>query len=133
MIISLSNPIIAYSKKGDDFKYERLFIQTVRKYIIEHKNTEYDRLTDKDKSIVLARLIKNMYVNGVPVVEFFKEQIAEWSDKDNFEKNKLVIEMISSEIFGCYDKNRVTRHIQPLLCDSWNAKSHEFLAPYGQQ
>lgn len=105
MIISMSNPIIAYSEKGTDFKYERLFLQVMKPYILEFKNAEYDKLTDKDKSVALARIIKSMSVNGVPVTDFFKEQIAEWSDKENFEKNRLVILMIAKEIFGCYDRN----------------------------
>jgi hypothetical protein len=108
MIVSLSNPIIAYSEKGVDFKYERLFLQLMKQYIFDFKNADYEKLTDKDKSIALARIIKAMVINGIPATEFFREQIDQWSDKENFEKNRLVIDLMAREIFGCYDKNRFT-------------------------
>ena len=105
MIIDNNLAIIKYSREGVEFQYLKLFIQTVREYIIAYKNVEYDKLTDKDKSIALARIIKAMEVNGQPVTVFFKEVLKQWEDKDNFEKNKLFIEYMAKEIFACYDKN----------------------------
>ncbi len=110
MQIDYSSPFIKYSAKGVDFQYERLFIQTVNKYILMYKNAEYEKLTDKDKSIALARVIKMMEVNFVPVTQFFAEDLAKWSDKENFEKNLLFINLMSREIFGCYDKNRLDKN-----------------------
>lgn len=106
MIINPDCAIIKYSKVGVDFQYFRLFIQTVEPYILDYKNVEYDKLTDKDKSIILARIIKSMEVNGRPVTEFFKSTLEKWKDKENFDKNQLFVEFMAKEIFGCYDQNR---------------------------
>lgn len=106
MIINSDCAFIKFAKAGVDFQYLKLFLQTVEPYILEYKNVEYDKLTDKDKSIVLARIIKSMYVNGHPVTEFFRSTIDKWEGKDNFEKNQLFVEFMAKEIFGCYDKSR---------------------------
>ena len=106
MIINSDCAIIKYSKIGVDFQYFKVFIQTVESYILGYKNVDYDKLTDKDKSIILARIIKSMEVNGRPVTEFFKLTLDKWQDKENFEKNQLFVEFMAKEIFGCYDKNR---------------------------
>ncbi len=84
MQIDYSSPFIKYSAKVVDFQYERLFIQTVNKYILMYKNAEYEKLTDKDKSIALARVIKMMEVNFVPVTQFFAEDLAKWSEVKSF-------------------------------------------------
>ena len=106
MVIDNTCAIIKYSRPGVEFQYLKLFIQTLEEYILEYKNVDYDKLTDKDKSVALARIIKAMEVNGRPVIEFFKQILAKWEDKDNFEKNQLFVEFMAKEIFGCYDKNR---------------------------
>ncbi len=106
MTINSDCAFIKFAKVGVDFQYFKLFLQTVEPYILEYKNVEYDKLTDKDKSIVLAKIIKSMYVNGRPVTEFFRTTIDKWNDKENFEKNQLFVEFMAREIFGCYDKSR---------------------------
>ena len=106
MIVNTDSAIIKYSRQGIDFHYLKLFIQTTEKYILEYKNVEYDKLTDKDKSVALARIIKSMEVNGKPVTVFFADVLKKWEDKENFEKNQLFVDFMAQEIFGCYDRNR---------------------------
>lgn len=106
MVIDNTCAIIKYSRPGVEFQYLKLFVQALEGYILEYKNVDYDKLTDKDKSIALARIIKAMEVNGRPVTDFFKKVLAKWEDKENFEKNQLFAEFMAKEIFGCYDKNR---------------------------
>lgn len=106
MVVKTDNAIIKFARKGTEFQYLKLFLLTVSDYIIQYKNVQYDKLTDKDKSIVLARIIKSMEVNGYPVTEFFKSVLDKWNGKENFEKNQLFAEFLSSEIFACYDKNK---------------------------
>ena len=106
MVVNTECAIIKFARVGSDFQYLRLFIQTVEKYILEYKNVEYDKLTDKDKSIVLARIIKSMEVNGYPVTVFFEDVLKKWADKENFEKNQLFAEFMAQEIFASYDVNK---------------------------
>ena len=80
MNIDKNEPIIKYAAKGKPFNYEKLFINTVSDYIFEYKGAIYEKLTDKDKSVSLARIIKKMEVNGVPVQEFFRADIDAWNE-----------------------------------------------------
>lgn len=106
VVVNTDCAIIKYARVGTEFQYFKLFLQTVSEYIIQYKNVEYDKLTDKDKSVVLARIIKSMEVNGYPVTTFFEKVLAKWKDKENFEKNQLFVEFMAKEIFSCYDKNK---------------------------
>ena len=106
MCVNQDCAIIKYAGPDTEFKYFKLFIQTVEPYILDYKNVEYDKLTDKDKSVSLARIIKSMEVNGQPVTVFFADILKKWEEKDNFEKNQLFVEFMAKEIFGCYDKAR---------------------------
>lgn len=110
MNIDSTSPLIIYSAKGKPFNYEKLFLNTVDKYIVEYKNVGFEQLTDKDRSISLARIIKKMEVNGVPVTEFFKDDLEKWSKFDNYKKILCLIEAISRDIFGCFDPNRETSY-----------------------
>ncbi len=106
IIISNSIGAIRFSEKDAEFNYFRVILSVLDPYIRKYKNVAYYRLTDKDKSIVLAKIIKSMNVNGVPVTTFFSDVIKSLNDLSNFEKNQMFIEFLAKEIFGCYDKNR---------------------------
>ena len=106
MTINVENPIISYSKKGTPFAYERLFFATIEPYILEFKNCRLDRLTEDDQARCLARIYKRMEVNGVPVLEFFKEDLDEWKDLDQYHKTMNLAELIARDIFCCFDRNR---------------------------
>lgn len=106
MEINMTSPIINYSDRGKEFKYERLFLQTISDQIIEYKGCEYDKLIEKDQSIALAKIIKGMEVNGVPITQFYENELAGWAHMENFKKILSLVDLISKDIFGCFDKNR---------------------------
>lgn len=110
MNIDINSPIIKYAQKGNPFNYEKLFISTVSDYIFEYKNAAYEKLTDKDKSVSLARIIKKMEVNGVPVQEFFSAELEEWREKcdDSFQVVLNLVNTMSRDIFCCFDPNKRT-------------------------
>lgn len=110
MNIDINSPIIKYAQKGNPFNYERIFINTVSDYIFEYKNVPYDRLTDKDKSVSLARIIKKMEVNGVPVQEFFSAELEEWRARyeDSSRVVTSLVNTMSRDIFGFFDPNMET-------------------------
>lgn len=105
MDITLENPIIAYSEKGKPFPYEKLFLKVTAKYIEEYKNVPYERLTEKDQSIALARIIKKMECNGVSLRDFFAKEFEEWDKLENAEKIMKVVETVSRDMFCCFDRN----------------------------
>ena len=106
MNIDKNEPIIKYAEKGKPFNYEKLFLNTVADYIFEYKGTIYEKLTDKDKSISLARIIKKMEVNGVPVQDFFRADIDAWNEKgDSFQTVLNLVNLMAQDIFCCFDKN----------------------------
>ena len=105
MNINTDNPIIKYSEEGKEFPYDKLFYATVNSYIMEYKNARLDKLTDQDASICLARIIRKMEVNGVPVQTYFREIIDCW-EADNYTKVLWMCDMMARDIFCCFDKNR---------------------------
>lgn len=105
MEINTDNAIIKFSAKGKPFPYDKIFYETVNKYIMEYKNARLDKLTEKDASICLARIIRKMEVNDVPVQQFFKEELDSWSNLSNYQRVMNLIELMAKDIFGCFDKN----------------------------
>lgn len=105
MDITLENPIIAYAEAGKPFQYEKLFLKAVAEYIEEYKNVPYKRLTEKDQSIALAKIIKKMECNGVALRDFFAKEFEEWDKLENSEKIMKVIETVSRDMFCCFDRN----------------------------
>ena len=79
MKINTDNPIIKFSGKGKPFQYDKLLYATLNEYILDYKNARLDKLTDQDASICLARIIRKMEVNDVPVQQFFHEELEKWS------------------------------------------------------
>ncbi|MBQ4095643.1 MAG: hypothetical protein IJC65_04345 [Oscillospiraceae bacterium] len=109
MNIDIQSPYIKFAQKGKPFNYEKLFLNTLSDYIFEYKNAPYESLTDRDKSTSLARIIRKMEVNGVPVQEFFAEDLAEWREKgDTFQTVLNLVDLMSKDIFGCFDPNMRT-------------------------
>lgn len=109
MNIDVNSPLIKYSAKGKPFNYEKLFINQVSDYIFEYKNAIYDKLTDKDKSVSIARIIKKMEVNGVPVQEFFRAEIDEWNEKgDSFQTVLNLVNLMAEDIYCPFDPNKRT-------------------------
>ena len=106
MLINTENPIIQFSEKGRPFPYDKLFFSTIEPYILEFKNARLDKLTDEDAARCLARIYKKMEVNGVPVLEFFKEDLDKWSNLDQHTKTYNLAMLIAKDICGCFDKNR---------------------------
>ena len=106
MYINTENAIVKFSAKGKPFPYDKLFYETVNKYILEYKNARIDKLTEKDVSICLARIIRKMEVNGVPVQQFFKEELDSWTDQSNYQRVMNLIDLMAKDIFCCFDKNR---------------------------
>lgn len=106
MNINTDNPIIKYSGKGKPFQYDKLFYATLNDYILEYKNARLEKLTDADASICLARIIRKMEVNDVPVQQFFKEELEEWSKFSNYEKILRLCDLMARDMFCCFDKNR---------------------------
>ncbi|MBR1740222.1 MAG: hypothetical protein IJ737_08005 [Ruminococcus sp.] len=106
MNINTDNPIIKYSEEGKEFPYLKLFYATVNDYILEYKNARLEKLTDQDASICLARIIRKMEVNGVPVQQFFREELDSWTDVSNYTRVLRLCDMMSRDIFCCFDKNR---------------------------
>lgn len=105
MEINTDNAIIKFSSKGKPFPYDKIFYETVNKYILEYKNARIDKLTEKDASICLARIIRKMEVNDVPVQQFFKEELDSWTNLSNEKRVNNLIELMAKDIFGCFDKN----------------------------
>ncbi len=106
MIINVENPIIKYSDKGKPFQYDKLFYATIEPYILEFKNARLDKLTEEDAARCLARIFKKMEVNGVPVLEFFKDDLAKWNGLDQYARTTRLAELMAKDIFCCFDKNR---------------------------
>ena len=106
MEINTDNAIIKFSEKGKPFPYDKIFYETANKYILEYKNARIDKLTEKDASICLARIIRKMEVNGVPVQQFFKDDLDSWTDLPNEKRVNNLIELMAKDIFCCFDKNR---------------------------
>lgn len=107
MIIDLENPMISYAKKGIDFPYARMFETVFDDYIREYKNAKLEGLTDIDQAICLSRLVKKLYVNGVPSTEFFAEQRAMLSPSlTDCERAHAFVEIISQDLFAFYDMNK---------------------------
>ena len=107
MNINTDNPIIKFSEKGKPFPYDKLFFATIESYILEFKNARLEKLTEEDAARCLARIYKRMEVNGVPVLEFFKEDLDKWSDLDQYNKTLKLADLIANDIFCCFDKNRI--------------------------
>ncbi|WP_028508963.1 hypothetical protein [Ruminococcus sp. NK3A76] len=105
MNINTDNPIIKYSDKGKPFPYVKLFNETLESYILEFKNVRLDKLTPEDAARCLARIFKKMYVNGVPVLEFFKEDLDNWANLDQYNKTQNLAELVAKDIFCCFDRN----------------------------
>ena len=105
MNIKLDNPIITYSEKGKPFIYDKLFLKTFAPYIEEYKNIPYERLTEKDQSVALARIIKKLYCNGVLVTEFFSKEMAQWDGLENHERIHNLLDIVTRDMFCCFDKN----------------------------
>ena len=105
MRINIENPIISYSEKGKPFPYDKLLYATIEPYILEFKNVRLEKLTEEDQARCLARIFKKMEVNGVPVLEFFKEELAAWSGLDQYNKTQKLAELIAKDIFCCFDRN----------------------------
>lgn len=106
MEINTDNAIIKFSSKGKPFPYDKLFYETVNKYILEYKNARLDKLTEKDASICLARIIRKMEVNDVPVQQFFKEELDSWSEDTNYQRVLKLVDLMAKDMFCCFDKNR---------------------------
>lgn len=106
MNINTDNPIIKFSEAGKNFPYDKLFYATLNDYILEYKNARLDKLTDQDASICLARIIRKMEVNHVPVQQFFKEELEAWSDVSNYTRVLRLCDLMARDMFCCFDKNR---------------------------
>jgi hypothetical protein len=104
--INTDNPVIKYAQEGKDFQYDKIFYATVNDYIMEYKNARLDKLTDHDASVCLARIIRRMEVNGVPVQQFFKEELDDWTDVSNYTRVLRLCDLMARDIFCCFDKNR---------------------------
>ncbi len=105
MNINTDNAIIKYSDKGKPFPYIKLFNETFEDYILDFKNVRLEKLTEEDAARCLARIFKKMEVNGVPVLEFFKEDLDRWADLDQYHKTQNLAELIAKDIFCCFDRN----------------------------
>lgn len=117
MLINTDNPIIKYSEKGKPFPYDKLLFATIEPYILEFKNARLDKLTDEDAARCLARIFKKMQVNGVPVLEFFKDDLDGWSDLDQHTKTYKLAVLIAKDIFCCFDKNLYDENGEFAVCD----------------
>ena len=105
MNINTDNAIIKYSDKGKPFPYVKLFNETIESYILDFKNVRLEKLTPEDAARCLARIFKKMEVNGVPVLEFFKEDLDGWANLDQYNKTQKLAELIAKDIFCCFDRN----------------------------
>ena len=105
MNINTENAIIKYSDKGKPFPYLKLFNETVESYILDYKNVRLEKLTEEDAARCYARIFKKMEVNGVPVLTFFKEDLDRWADLDQYHKTQNLAELVSKDIFCCFDRN----------------------------
>ncbi len=119
MIINTENPIISYADKGKPFQYEKIFFSTIEPYILEFKNARLDRLTDEDAARCLARIFKKMEVNGVPVLEFFEEDINKMKalNHSQYDITTKLASMIAHDIFCCFDKNLYDENDEFAVCD----------------
>ncbi|MBR6045003.1 MAG: hypothetical protein IKP47_05140 [Ruminococcus sp.] len=119
MIINVDNPIISYADKGKPFQYEKIFYSTIEPYILEFKNCRLDKLTEDDAARCLARIFKKMEVNGVPVLDFFKEDLDKWKDAGNsqYEITSKLASLIAHDIFCCFDKNLYDENDEFAVCD----------------
>ena len=108
MNINTDNPIIKFSGKGKPFQYDKLLYATLNDYILEYKNARLDKLTDQDASICLARIIRKLEVNDVPVQQFFHEELEGWTEAEfsNYGKILKLCEVMANDMFCCFDKNR---------------------------
>ena len=100
MKINTDNPIIKFSGKGKPFQYDKLLYATLNEYILDYKNARLDKLTDQDASICLARIIRKMEVNDVPVQQFFHEELEKWSEHTNYEKILRLCELMAKDNDG---------------------------------
>ncbi|MBR6337137.1 MAG: hypothetical protein IKR76_05330 [Ruminococcus sp.] len=105
MNINTDNAIIKYSDKGKPFPYLKLFNETFESYILDFKNVRLEKLTEEDAARCLARIFKKMEVNGVPVLTFFKEDLDNWANLDQYHKTQNLAELIAKDIFCCFDRN----------------------------
>lgn len=117
MLINTENAIIQYSDKGKPFPYDKMFYATVEPYILEFKNVRLDKLTDDDVARCLARIFKRMEVNGVPVLEFFKNDLDKFRDQSQYGRATGLVDLIARDIFCCFDKNRYDEKGEFAVCD----------------
>lgn len=118
MLINTENPIIKYSEKGKPFPYDKLLYETLNDYILDYKNARLDKLTEHDQAVCLARIIRKMEVNDVPVQQFFKEDLDRWSEQmSNFAKINKLLDVIAKDMFCCFDKNRYDENGEFDVCD----------------
>ena len=104
MKINTDNPIIKFSGKGKPFQYDKLLYATLNEYILDYKNARLDKLTDQDASICLARIIRKMEVNDVPVQQFFHEELEKWSEHTNYDGERDYIVCDEVEKKGLFKK-----------------------------
>ena len=119
MIRNVENPIISYADKGKPFQYEKIFFSTIEPYILEFKNARLDKLTEEDAARCLVRIYKRMEVNGVPVLEFFKDDLDKWKEFGNsqYEITTQLASIIAHDIFCCFDKNLYDENEEFAVCD----------------
>lgn len=117
MNIDTENAIIKYSDKGKPFPYEKLFFSTIEPYILEFKNARLEKLTEEDAARCLARIFNRMEVNGVPVTQFFKQELDEWDSLGQYKKAMNLANLIARDIFCCFDKNRCDENGDFAVCD----------------
>ncbi|MBR1765279.1 MAG: hypothetical protein IJ746_07795 [Ruminococcus sp.] len=119
MIINTENPIISYADKGKPFQYEKIFFSTLEPFILEFKNARLERLTEEDAARCLARIYKRMEVNGVPVLDFFEEDINKMkaANHSQYDITMKLASIIAHDIFCCFDKNLYDEDDEFAVCD----------------
>lgn len=117
MNINIEHPIIKYAEEGKPFQYDKLFYATLDKYIMEFKGARLDHLTEKDASVCLAKIIKRMEVNDIPVQQFFKEDLDSWKNFSNHTRVMKMIDLMAKDIFACFDPNRYDENGEFLRLD----------------
>lgn len=117
--INTENPIISYADKGKPFQYEKIFYSTIEPYILEFKNARLDKLTEEDAARCLARIFKKMEVNGVPVLDFYAEDISRMKAQNHsqYDITSKLASMIAHDIFCCFDKNLYDENDEFAVCD----------------
>ncbi len=131
MNINMEHPLIRLAMPKQEFNYERLFTTVFEEYLAEYKNTRYDNLIDKDKSIALARVIKKLEVNSVPVQEFFKDELEAWSEKhDNFSKILKLVNLMARDMFCCFDPNLTSPDGEFKRCNRIYAVNNDGIKDY---